>query len=149
MDHRSHATRGLIWAPSFHLGPSAAHLLRQNKPAPRVRRYLALQEKEKALDEQRQSIKRTRRNILVLEQQEQSDRHARLVWHDEETRFMQALLSLQPTSGDIANADEALNIQVAERSGPGAQASHAVGEAAVPSTVIFKRLAAAHKRKAN
>ena len=149
MDHRSHAARGLIRAPSLHLGPSAAHLLHQNKPAPRVRRYRALQEEEKALEEQRQSIERTKRNILVLEEQEQSDRHARLVWHDDETRFMQALLSLRPTSGDITDAKEALNIQMEERSGPDAQASRAVGDAAVPSTVIFKRLAGTHKRKAN
>ena len=113
MDHRSHAARGLIRAPSLHLGPSAAHLLRQNKPAPRVQRYRALQEEEKALDEQRQNIERTRRNILLLEGQEQSDRHARLVWHDDEARSMQMILGQHPFAGDIAIASQSFCVLVA------------------------------------
>ncbi len=50
IDHRSNKARGLPGAPGIHLGPSAAYLMRNDRPAPRAMRHAA-REAERRLQE--------------------------------------------------------------------------------------------------
>ena len=70
LDHRSNLVRGISSEPSIHLGPSAAHLLRQKRPAPRVDRYSKVQLQNAAAEALRDGLELCRRRLGDLEVQE-------------------------------------------------------------------------------
>ncbi len=68
IDHRSNKTRGLQETPGIHLGPSAAYLKRNNRPAPRVERHAAREAERKTqerLDAEIDALNKARRELIA------------------------------------------------------------------------------------
>lgn len=112
LDHRSHKDRGLTRKPTEHLGPSASHLLRQNRPAPRVQRFLAIQQENAAFDELNERIEKTKKQLLALEKQGEADRHARLVWQNNNERFWQTVLVGHPLSTHVTPNNNSFTVLI-------------------------------------
>lgn len=107
LSHLSHAARQLMSQPALHLGPSAAHLLRQGKPAPRVQRYLAAGQENQMRAALHERMAQSHQRLLALEEEADQARHARLVWQQDEARSWQALLARHPLSGALRTMDAA------------------------------------------
>ena len=100
LDHRSNAARGLLSEPGIHLGPSAAHLLRNNRSAPRVEKHRSNQANNQALLQMHEGIQRTRMRLAVLQEIQDLTDHARRVWQAIDAKVWQRLLVLHPLAAD-------------------------------------------------
>lgn len=111
LDHRSNATRGLVTEPGFHLGPSAAHLLRNDRPAPRVEKYRAIRARNEELLQMHEEIRRTKMRLAVLQADQVLADHAIRVWEAIDARIWNALLASHPLAAgakDIRRSATAL-----------------------------------------
>ena len=110
MDHRSHAARGIPTEPAMHLGPSAAHLLRQGKPAPRVQRYQSAHERNLAAILLTEQIEKTRRRLVMAQETMELELHARRVWQAMDGRMWQDLLADHPLAREAKSIKESATV---------------------------------------
>lgn len=101
LDHRSHATRGILLEPGIHLGPSASHLLRQGRPAPRVERHTAVTRRNEELVALQEQIRVRRRQLKLMDLQDMVEAQTRRVWEAFSALRWQNLLAGHPLSGEV------------------------------------------------
>jgi len=63
LDHRSHRARGLLSAPSIHLGPTASYLERHGKPTERSERNAKIKRENEQIEEGHRNYKRQQRQV--------------------------------------------------------------------------------------
>lgn len=114
LDHRSHAERGILSEPGIHLGPSAAYLLRQGRPAPRVEKHNAVRRRNEALAELHEQIEVRRRRLKFLDLQIAVDEQARRVWQTFSNMSWQHLFAGHPLAGDAKALQSSASIYVIE-----------------------------------
>jgi hypothetical protein len=124
LDHRSHAARGILSEPGIHLGPSAAHLLRQNRPAPRVEKHNAVGRRNKLLADLQDQIELHRRRLKFLELQTNVDEQARRIWQTLSNLTWQHLFIGHPLAGDAKSVRSSAKICVIESDLSNAKAVH-------------------------
>lgn len=99
LDNRSNAERGILSEPSIHLGPSAAHLLKRGRPAPRVRKHSTIKAKNDDLLELQMRIKSRRQRLQELEFEMQTELDVFQVWLRRDRDFWNRLLKNHPLGG--------------------------------------------------
>ena len=114
LDHRSHAARGILFEPGIHLGPSAAHLLRQGRPALRLEKHNAVRRRNEALGELHEQIEDRRRRLKFLDLQSLVDDQARRLWHAFTNRSWHHLFAGHPLAGDAKSLQGSASIYVIE-----------------------------------
>lgn len=102
MDHRAYRSRGWPLEPAVHLGPSAAHLLRQQRPAPRVQRYQTARERNEAMLQLNGQVNATRQRMASLQAQEALGEQMRRDWEARESTWWNEILANHPLAGDGA-----------------------------------------------
>jgi hypothetical protein len=126
MDHRSHAARGIPIEPAMHLGPSAAHLLRQSKPAPRVQRYRSVQERNADAILLNDQIAQTRKRLVTLQEIRASELRIERDWRAMDLRMWQDLLFDHPLARDAKSIKESATVIMLEDVGNRAPAPFVV-----------------------
>lgn len=124
LDHRSHATRGILLEPGIHLGPSAAHLLRQDRPAPRVEKHNAVRRRNEVLAALQEQIDANRRRLKFLELQIDVDEQARRIWQTFSNITWQNLFTGHPLSGGAKSVHSSASICVIESDVSNSKAVH-------------------------
>ena len=142
LDHRSHAARGIPTEPSMHLGPSAAHLLRQNKPAPRVQRYQSAHERNLAAILVNEQIEQTRKLLIIAQETQELELHARRVWHAMDGRMWLDLLADHPLAGDAKSIKDSATVIMVEKAANRARVPSGVDVVSEFDRMVAKRLPA-------
>lgn len=114
LDHRSHATRGILLEPGIHLGPSAGHLLRQGRPAPRVEKHTAVTKRNEELVALQEQIRGRRRQLKLMDLQDMVEVQTRRVWEAFSALKWQNLLAGHPLSGEVKSLQSSATLCVIE-----------------------------------
>lgn len=140
LDHRSHATRGIVTEPGIHLGPSAAHLLRQGRPAPRVEKHNAVRRRNVALAELQEQIEVHRRRLKFLDLQTNVDEQARRIWQTFSNLTWQNLFTGHPLAGDAKSVHSSASICVVETDVSNSKPVHDAARSNSFSTSLTERI---------
>lgn len=121
LDHRSFAERGIVKAPTIHLGPRLAGLAARGELTPRISRSNKVVEENEALEALEDEIARRNKAVRELEWQSRLLVHAREVWKAMSDSTVAAILSEHPLGGgapDVRSAATAVIVEADATNAP-------------------------------
>jgi hypothetical protein len=136
LDHRSNVSRGLLAAPTVHLGPRLAGLASRGVMTPRLARSRKVTKDNEAIAELEAAIVKRRREVVQLEEEARDLRRRQQAWSAEHDSMLHELLSHHPLGGGADELRSEASAMVLEADQANRKAVRAAFDKAVGASVL-------------